>query len=120
MFPKLFFLAATKIGGTGRKDTASEGWIYVLFEGGTKHRHEGGHGARFNLSWLLQGKTTGDGKLPAWIKIKEQKSFPFFDGNRMQGVIFFIEIIYIIHMRRSNQIAIQIISPAMVSALNCF
>ncbi len=58
----------------GRKDTASEGWIYVLFEGGTKHRHEGGYVARFNLSWLLQGKTTGDGKLPAWIKTKEQKT----------------------------------------------
>ncbi len=48
--------------------------VYVLFEGGTKHRHEGGYVARFNLSWLLQGKTTGDGKLPAWIKTKEQKT----------------------------------------------
>jgi sialidase-1 len=34
----------------GRPGTPSEGWIYLLFEGG------GGQIARFNLSWLLHGR----------------------------------------------------------------
>ncbi len=44
----------------GRPDTASEGWIYLLYEG-----RGGGHVARFNLAWLTAGEPTGDGELPA-------------------------------------------------------
>lgn len=51
----------------GRPETTSEGWIYILFEGGKQHRHEGAYLARFNLSWLLGGEKTGDGTLPAWL-----------------------------------------------------
>ncbi len=40
----------------GRPGTPSEGWIYLLFEGGPKG---GATLARFNLSWLLAGETTG-------------------------------------------------------------
>jgi sialidase-1 len=49
----------------GRPETASEGWIYLLFEGGPKG---GGTIARFNLSWLLEGEETGDGSLPDLLK----------------------------------------------------
>jgi sialidase-1 len=42
----------------GRPGTKSEGWIYLNFESG------GSRVARFNLSWLLQGEKTGDGKVP--------------------------------------------------------
>ena len=45
----------------GRPQTGSAGWIYVHFEGGPKG---GSTVARFNLSWLLAGETTGDGKVP--------------------------------------------------------
>ena len=45
----------------GRPKTKSEGWIYLNFEGG------GSRVARFNLSWLLKGKKTGNGKLPEWL-----------------------------------------------------
>lgn len=44
---------------TGRPDTPSEGWVYLLYEG-----EGGGHIARFNLAWLLGGEPTGDGKMP--------------------------------------------------------
>jgi len=44
----------------GRPGTASEGWIYLHFEGGPKG---GSQVARFNLSWLLAGQPTGDGEL---------------------------------------------------------
>ena len=47
----------------GRPDTDSEGWVFLLFEGGPKG---GGTIARFNLSWLLEGKVTGE--LPAWLR----------------------------------------------------
>ncbi len=47
----------------GRHGTPSEGWIYLLFEGGP---HGAAQVARFNLSWLLEGETTGDGEVPAW------------------------------------------------------
>lgn len=49
----------------GRPGTASEGSIYLHFEGGPKG---GSTVARFNLSWLLEGKATGDGKIPDWSK----------------------------------------------------
>lgn len=44
----------------GRPKTDSEGWVYlhVESEGGSKV-------ARFNLSWLLEGELTGDGKVPS-------------------------------------------------------
>lgn len=48
----------------GRPGTASEGWIYLQYEGGQEGAYEGGHMARFNLSWLLDGERTGDGEVP--------------------------------------------------------
>ena len=45
----------------GRPNTKSEGWIYLNFEGGPKG---GSTVAKFNLSWLLKGKETGNGKPP--------------------------------------------------------
>ena len=51
----------------GRPGTPSEGWIYLLLEGGEKHRYDGGHLARFNLDWVLQGEKTGDGTVPDWV-----------------------------------------------------
>jgi len=46
----------------GRPGTASEGWIYLLYE------ERGGSLARFNLSWLLDGESTGDGEVPDWAQ----------------------------------------------------
>ena len=43
----------------GRKNTPSEGYIYLLYETGTKSdikSYGGGKIARFNLSWLTEGK----------------------------------------------------------------
>ncbi len=48
----------------GRPGTPSEGWIYLMFEGGKHKRYDGAQLARFNLSWILQGEATGDGELP--------------------------------------------------------
>ncbi len=48
----------------GRPATASEGWIYLEFEGGEENKHAGGRIARFNLSWLLEGEPTGNGEPP--------------------------------------------------------
>ena len=45
----------------GRPGTKGQGWIYVQFESG------GSRVARFNLSWLLKGKKTGDGDVPDWV-----------------------------------------------------
>jgi sialidase-1 len=45
----------------GRPQTKSEGFIYLQFEGGPKG---GSTVAKFNLSWLLDGKKTGDGSIP--------------------------------------------------------
>jgi sialidase-1 len=45
----------------GRPGTPSEGWIYLHFEGGPDG---GSQIARFNLSWLLKGESTGDGMIP--------------------------------------------------------
>ncbi len=52
---------------TGRPGTPSEGWVFLLFEGGDRHRYAGGKLARFNLAWLLEGERTGDGELPDWL-----------------------------------------------------
>jgi sialidase-1 len=43
---------------SGRPGTTSEGWVYLGYE------NRGMQVARFNLSWILDGKTTGDGTLP--------------------------------------------------------
>ncbi|MDG2381261.1 MAG: sialidase family protein [Pirellulaceae bacterium] len=45
----------------GRPDTPSAGWIYLHYE---HDPFKGSHIARFNLSWLLEGQLTGNGKLP--------------------------------------------------------
>jgi sialidase-1 len=47
---------------SGRPGTATEGWIYLHFEGGPKG---GSTVARFNLAWVLGGKPTGNGSVPA-------------------------------------------------------
>lgn len=52
----------------GRPGTAGEGWVYLLFEGGETGPYDGGHVARFNLSWLLEGEATGDGEAPAELR----------------------------------------------------
>lgn len=49
----------------GRPGTPSEGWIYLLFEGGPKGA---GTMARFNLAWILAGEPTGDGAVPDWVR----------------------------------------------------
>ena len=47
---------------SGRPGTKSVGQVYLHFESSG-----GSTVARFNLSWLLEGKLTGDGKLPEWL-----------------------------------------------------
>lgn len=54
----------------GRPGTPSEGWIYLLFEGGEKGPYDGGYIARFNLSWVLEGESTGNGEVPAALVSK--------------------------------------------------
>ena len=49
---------------SGRPFTPSEGSIYLHFEGGPKGASTV---AKFNLTWLLQGKKTQDGEIPAWV-----------------------------------------------------
>ena len=44
----------------GRPGTNSEGWVYLHVES-----DGGSRVARFNLSWLLEGESTGDGEIPA-------------------------------------------------------
>ncbi|MCA9198334.1 MAG: exo-alpha-sialidase [Planctomycetales bacterium] len=48
----------------GRPNTPSQGWIYLLFEGGPQG---GGTMAKFNLAWILEGEKTGDGVIPDWV-----------------------------------------------------
>ena len=50
----------------GRPDTASEGLIYLLFEGGPDGRYSAMQVARFNLSWILEGERTANGQVPEW------------------------------------------------------
>jgi len=50
----------------GRPGTASEGLIYLLFEGGPDGSYSAMQVARFNLSWILQGQRTGNGEVPQW------------------------------------------------------
>lgn len=49
---------------TGRPGTPGEGAIYLLFEGGPDGKYSAMHFARLNLSWILQGEPTGDGRIP--------------------------------------------------------
>lgn len=48
----------------GRAGTPTEGWIYLLFEGGPGG---GANVAKFNLAWLIKGESTGDGEIPNWV-----------------------------------------------------
>ena len=49
----------------GRPHTASAGWIYLQYEYGRPgQQYIGCKIARFNLAWLLEGESTGDGQLP--------------------------------------------------------
>ncbi|MFO7870357.1 MAG: sialidase family protein [Kiritimatiellia bacterium] len=53
----------------GWPGTPSEGWIFLLFERwqnrkGTIGPAGLGHFVRFNLAWLLEGESTGDGQAP--------------------------------------------------------
>jgi len=50
----------------GRPGTASEGQIYLLFEGGPDGRYSAMQVARFNLPWILEGERTGSGEVPQW------------------------------------------------------
>lgn len=50
---------------SGRPETPSAGWIFHHFEGGPGG---GSQVARFNLSWLLEGESTGDGAVPDWAR----------------------------------------------------
>jgi sialidase-1 len=52
----------------GRPGTPSEGWIYLLYEGGP---NGGGTFCRFNLSWVLEGEATGDGTVQEWVRKSE-------------------------------------------------
>jgi sialidase-1 len=52
----------------GRPETASQGMIYLLFEGGPAGRYSAMQVARFNLSWILEGEPTGDGDVPSWVR----------------------------------------------------
>ncbi|MEE3282946.1 MAG: sialidase family protein [Planctomycetota bacterium] len=47
----------------GRPGTLTEGTAYLHFES-----NGGSTMARFNLAWVLAGKSTGDGVVPAWVK----------------------------------------------------
>jgi sialidase-1 len=50
----------------GRPGTPSEGSIYLHLES------DGSKMARFNLSWLLAGKTTGDGQVPTEYRVSDK------------------------------------------------
>lgn len=50
----------------GRPDTATEGKIYLHFEGGSDG---GSQLATFTLGWIVrEGELTGDGELPEWME----------------------------------------------------
>ena len=54
--------------GTARPGTTDEGTIYLLFEGGQENRYSAMQFARLNLSWILQGESTGNGEVPDWVR----------------------------------------------------
>jgi sialidase-1 len=45
----------------GRNQSPSAGWIYLFYE---HDPIKGAHMVRFNLAWVLGGKSTGDGLAP--------------------------------------------------------
>ncbi|MBM4090198.1 MAG: exo-alpha-sialidase [Planctomycetes bacterium] len=51
----------------GRPGTASEGLIYLFFEGGPNGAYTAMQVARFSLSWILAGERTGNGDVPEWV-----------------------------------------------------
>jgi sialidase-1 len=52
--------AGASLMATGRQGTASQGMIYLLFEGGASGWNSGVQLASFNLSWLLDGRDIYD------------------------------------------------------------
>jgi hypothetical protein len=46
--------------GVGRKDTPSEGRIFLSYDGGPEGRSDGSHIAVFNLTWILDGADIND------------------------------------------------------------
>jgi sialidase-1 len=66
----------------GRPGTASEGLIYLLFEGGPDGRYSAMRVARFNLSWILEGERMGSGRVP-----QSRLSKGHFAGSRELGVV---------------------------------
>ena len=52
----------------GRPGTPAEGLVFLLYEGGPDGRYSAMQVARFNLSWILDGETTGDGEVPKWVR----------------------------------------------------
>ncbi len=52
----------------GRPGTPGSDQIYLLFESGEEFYAEAMQVARFNLSWILQGELTGNGRVPDWIQ----------------------------------------------------
>jgi len=54
--------------GVGRHGTASEGRIYLSFEGGKEGMYSGIQVATFNLAWMLGGEETGHGEVPEWVR----------------------------------------------------
>jgi hypothetical protein len=60
----------------GRPGTLSEGWIYLQYEHGEgQTQYVGSTIARFNLSWLLDGESTGDGSVPPWVDEARNAAF---------------------------------------------
>lgn len=51
----------------GRPGTPGEGTIFILHEAGESSSSETVRLTRVNLSWLLEGEKTGDGRVPEWV-----------------------------------------------------
>lgn len=54
--------------GAARPGTPDEGAIYLLFEGGVDGRYTAMQFARLNLAWILEGASTGNGRVPEWAR----------------------------------------------------
>ncbi len=57
----------------GRPNTPSEGLIFLHFEGGPTG---GSQVAKFNLTWILQGESTGDGEIPERFEEADKNGLP--------------------------------------------
>lgn len=62
----------------GRVGTVTNGWIYLHYE------HAGSKVARFNLAWLLDGESTGDGDVPPWVSSAQAKEQRQASGSRVE------------------------------------